>query len=130
VVALGASTRSDTLVVELGVDRVGARLARVEGAPDLGEAPVVGVAAERAGSVACRERSHLVEEEELRELAGLEERAALPAAELEPAGDPAPPVETPANATVLVVQAPAVSVDEPSRRVGDELAERCDAVLQ
>jgi hypothetical protein len=80
--------------------------------------------------VACRERSHLVEEEELRELAGLEKRAALPAAELEPAGDPAPPVETPANATVLVVQAPAVSVDEPTRRVGDELAEGCDAVLQ
>ena len=102
----------------------------MECAPDLGEALVVRVAAQRAGPMACGERGHLVEEEELRELAGLEERAALPTAELEAAGDPAPAVEAPADASAGVVEAPAVPVDEPARRIGDELAEGCDAILQ
>lgn len=34
-----------------------------------------------------------------------------------------------ANATVVVVQAAAIAEDEPTRRMGDELAERRDAVL-
>ena len=76
-----------------------------------------------------RERGRLVEEEELRELAGLEQRPALPAAELEPAGDPALPVVAPPDLALRVVEAAAVPVDEPTRRVGDQLAERCDAVL-
>ena len=54
----------------------------------------------------------------------------MPAAELEPARDPALAVVAPANATVRVMQAAPVAVDEPARRVCDELAERCDAVLQ
>ena len=76
-----------------------------------------------------RERGGFVEEEELRELAGLEQRPALPPAELEPAGDPALPVVAPPNPARIVVQAAAISVDEPTRRVDDQLAERCDAVL-
>src|SRR5687767_14206576 len=77
-----------------------------------------------------REGGCLVEEEELRELAWLEQRPAFPAAELEPAGDPALPVVTPSDAAGLVVKAAAVAVDEPTCRVGDQLAERCDPVLQ
>jgi hypothetical protein len=130
VVALAARVWVDTLAVELGVDCVRARLVGVETAPDLGEARVVRVAAECAGPVPCGECCHLVEEEKLGELAGLEERAALPASELEPTSDPAPAVEAPADVTVVVVEAAAVPVDEPASRVGDELAEGCDAVLQ
>src|SRR5688572_3594613 len=77
-----------------------------------------------------RERGRLVEEEELRELAGSEQRPALPAAELEPAGDPAPPVVTAPNPARGVVEAAAIAVDEPARRVCNELAERCHAVLE
>ena len=55
---------------------------------------------------------------------------ALPAAELEPAGDPALAREAPADAPALVVEAAAVAVDEAARRVGDELAERRHPVLQ
>ena len=54
---------------------------------------------------------------------------ALPAAELEPARDPALPRSGGGSAR-LVVQAPAVAVHEPARGIGDELAERRDPVLQ
>jgi len=64
----------------------------VEVAPDLAEARVVRVPAERAGPVPGGERRCLVEEEELGELAGLQQRTALPAAELELTGDPTLPV--------------------------------------
>ena len=80
---------SDTLGVELRVDRVGSDLARVELAPESAEAVVVLAAAKSAGAVAGREGGRLVEEEELREAAGLQERLAMPALELEAAGDPA-----------------------------------------
>src|SRR6188508_3312358 len=102
----------------------------MELAPQLPEANVVLAAAERAGAMACRERGRLVEEEELRELAGLQQRAALPASELEPARDPALHAEPLPDATGVVVQAAAVPVDEAARRVGDELAERRHAVLK
>ena len=77
-----------------------------------------------------RESRRLVEEEELGELSRLHERLAVPAAELEPAGDPALAVVAPPDAPVLVVEAAAVAVDQAAGRVGDELAERGDAVLQ
>src|SRR5207248_796878 len=75
-------------------------------------------------------RRRLVEEEELGVAARLQERAAPPAAELEPARDPAPAVVAPANRAPLVVQTAAVAVDEtpPGRR--HELAERRHPVLQ
>ena len=77
-----------------------------------------------------RERGRLVEEEELGEPSRLHQRRAVPAAELEPAGDPALAVVAPPDAPALVVQTAAVPVDEPARRVGDELAERRDPVLE
>jgi hypothetical protein len=76
------------------------------------------------------ERRHLVEEEELREPTGLHERRAVPAAKLEAARDPAPPGETPADPPLLVMEASAVAVHQPSARVCDQVSERRDAVLQ
>src|SRR5207342_70607 len=99
-------------------------LPRMEVAPDDPQAVVVLAAAERARTVPGRHRRRLVEEEELGELAGLEEGPPQPAPELEPAGDPPPAVVAPPNAAGAVVQAAAVPVDEPAGRVGDELAER------
>src|SRR5207302_2481055 len=109
-------------------DRVGTVLAGVEGTPGFRQARIVSTAAERAGPMSGREGRRLVEEEKLGEPARLEQRAAPPAAELEPARDPALAVEAPADPSVLVVEAAAVTVDEPAARVCDELAERCDAV--
>ena len=77
-----------------------------------------------------RERGRLVQEEQLGEPARLQQRAALPAAELEPTRDPALPVEAPPDPPGIVVQTPAIPVDESPRRIGDELAERRHAVLQ
>ena len=88
------------------------------------EPVVVLAAAERAWPVAGRERGRLVEEEQLREAAGLKERVTLPAAELESAGDPALGRPPPPDLPVRVVQAAAVAVDEPARGVGDQVAER------
>ena len=93
--ACAGSTRSPW---SCSVDRVGAGLARVELAPDRAEAVVVLAPAERARAMPGRERGRLVEEEELREPPGLEQRPPQPAAELEPAGDPAPAVVAPADA--------------------------------
>ena len=118
------------LRVELGIDRIGPACAGVTVAPDGAEALVVLPAAQRAGPMPCGERRRLVEEEQLGEAAGLQQRSPQPAAELEPAGDPAPAVVPPADLAVLVVQAAAVSVDEPPCRIGDQLAERSDPVSQ
>jgi hypothetical protein len=103
-----ARGRVDPLDMELRVDRVRARGTGVKLAPDLGEADVVLASAQRARPVPGGEGGRLVEEEELRELAGLQEGAAVPPAEREPAGDPALPVVAAADATRVVVQAPAV----------------------
>src|SRR5262245_34379740 len=116
--------------MELGVDRVRPSVSRMELDPDLEEPVVVVAAAERAGAVPGGERGRLVEEEQLGEAAGPEQRAAPPALELEPAGDPALAVVPPADAARLVVQASAIPVDEAARRVGDQLAERRDPVLE
>jgi hypothetical protein len=80
--------------------------------------------------VSRRERGRFVEEEELREAPRLHERMAVPAAEREPAGDPALAVVATADPAAIVVQAAAVAVHETARRVGDQLAERCDTVLE
>src|SRR5262245_17522873 len=96
----------DALAVELLVHRVRSTRPREE----LAEAHVVLPAAQGARPVARRERGRLVEEEELRELARLEQRLAVPAAELEPARDPAPRRPAPADPPLVVVQAAAVPV--------------------
>src|SRR5262245_54845104 len=120
----------ETLGVQPGIDRVRASLAVVELAPERGEAVVVLVPAERTRPVPGGERGRLVEEEELREAAGLHQRAALPAAKLEPARDPALAVEAASDPARRVVEAAAVAVDEAASRIRDKLAERRDAVLQ
>ena len=80
--------RVDSLAMELRVHRVRPDLPRMQLAPQHPEPVVVLTTAERARAVTGGERGRLVEEEELCELAGLKERPALPAAELEPARDP------------------------------------------
>src|SRR6185437_3659558 len=107
-----------------------ARLAAVQAGPDRAEAVVVLAPAERARAVAGGERGGLVDEEELGELARLHHRAALPAPELEPAGDPAAHSPAAADVPPVVVQAAAVAVDEPARRRRDQLPERRDPVSQ
>jgi hypothetical protein len=74
------------------------------------------------------ERRRLVEEEQLREAAGLHQWLAMPAPEPEAASDPAPGGVVSADPTGSVVEAAPVAVHEPSRGVGDQLAERRDPV--
>ena len=85
-----AAVGPEPLTVKLRVDRVGAGGAAMELLPQGADTGVVGMAAEGARTVARREGRCLVEEEELGEPTGLLERPPVPAAELEPAGDPAP----------------------------------------
>jgi hypothetical protein len=127
---LRCGTRNETLVLELGVDCVGAHLTGMQSAPEGGEANVVLAATEGAGAVSGGKRSRLVEEEELREAAGLQQRPAQPVAEVEPAGDPALAVVMAADAAGLIVEATAISVDQAAPGLCDQLAERCDPVLQ
>src|SRR6185312_1076686 len=126
--AVGARLGVDALAVQAQIDRVGACLAVVQTGPDRAEAVVVLAPAERARAVAGGERRGLVDEEELGELARLHHRAALPALELEPAGDPA--AHRPAAADVArgVVQAAAVPVDKPTGKRRDQLYERRDTI--
>jgi hypothetical protein len=119
VVELRPRDGSDALDVKLRVDSVSSSLAGVELAPERREVVIVLAATKCARAVTGGERGRLVEEEELSETAGLQQRPALPAAKLELAGDPAlasaPPPDTPG----LVVQATAIAVDEAARRVRD-----------
>jgi hypothetical protein len=115
--------------VELRVDRIGAGLPRVPISPDRPEAVGVLAAAERTRPVPGRHRRRLVEEEELRELARLQERRAMPVLEAEAARDPALPGVPPPDAPRVVVKTAAVAVDEAAVRRRDELAEGRDAVL-
>jgi hypothetical protein len=130
VAALRSCAGLDALGVQPRVDSVGAALAVVQLLPDGEEAVVVLAPAQRARPVTCREGGRLVEEEELGEAAGLQQCPALPAAKLEPARDPAPAVETPADPAGVVVEAAAVPLDEAACGHRDELAEGSDAVLQ
>src|SRR5262249_4583238 len=98
-------------------------------APEVGEAPIVLAAAERARPVPGGERRRLVEEEQLGEAARLQQRRPAPAAKLELARDPAPHGEAAADRAGRVVQAAAVAVDEPALGRLDQLAERRDAIL-
>src|SRR5215212_7691130 len=125
---LRARPRRDALRVEPSVDRVGAGLACVQPLPARDEAAVVVAPAESAGTVPGGERRRLVEEEELREAPGLLQGPASPAAEAQSARDPALAVVAAANPARVVVEAAAVSVDQPTGGVCDQLAERRDPV--
>ncbi len=130
VVELRACAGGDPFAVELRVYRVGSDLTRMQLGPDRREAIVVLAAAERARAMSGGKRGRLVEEEQLSEAARLQERATLPAAELEPTGDPALAGIAPPNAPRLVVQATSISVYEAAGGIRDEVAERSDPVLQ
>ena len=122
--------RIETLGVQLGVDRIGSHLARMQVAPDRDQTVVVLAPALRTGAVAGGERGHLVEEEQLRVAARLQKGAAPAAAELEPARDPAFHRVAAANAALGVVERAAIAVDEAPGRVGDQLAQGRDPVLE
>ena len=121
---------SDALGMELLVDSVRSDRARMESRPELGKADVVVPPAERAGTMPGGERRRLVEEEELCEPSRLEQRSPPPASELEAAGDPALSGVPSPDPTCLVMKAAAVPVDEATRRIRDELAQRRHPVLQ
>src|SRR5438067_12283535 len=127
--ALPARRGIDTLVVQPLVDRVGARRPEAELAPELEQAAIVVAAAERARPVPGGEGSGLVEEEQLGEAAGPQQRAAQ-ATEREHARDPALAVIGAADPPIGVMEAAAVAVREAAGRVGDQLAERSHPVLQ
>ena len=129
VVALPSRRLVDPLPVEPGIDRVRAAVG-MQLTPDGSEAVVVGAAAQGARAMTGSEGSRLVEEEQLGEPPRLQQWPAQPAAELEPAADPPLSVIAAADAAVLVVEAAPVSVDQPTPRLGDEIAERRDPVLQ
>ena len=116
--------------MKLRVDRVGAHLAGVHLAPDLAEAHIVLATAQRAGAMAGGERGRLIEKEQLGEAPGLHERAAVPVAEAEPAGDPASAVVVAPDASLAVVEAATVPVDQTAFGRGDQLAKWRDPVLQ
>jgi hypothetical protein len=115
--------------VQLDIDRVGSDLAGMEAPPERDEAVVVLAVAERTGAMPGGERGRLVEEEQLGEAAGLHELIAVPAAELQPAGDPALAVVPPADVPVRVVKAATVSIDQTTRGVCRQFTERRDPVL-
>jgi len=119
----------DPLVVQPAVDHVRAALV-VEPAPDRREPVVVRAATLGTRAVPRPERRRLVQEEELREPARPLERRATAPAELEAARDPAPHLVHAPDVALRVVEAAAIAVDEPTRRMGDELTERRDTVLQ
>ncbi len=128
VMSLAARGGVDALRMELGVDGVRACLVRMDRAPDLHEPHVVISPTECARAMAGGERGRLVQEEQLREPAGLHQRRAVPPAERQPAGDPALPVEPPPDDAGIVVQAAAVPVDGATCRIGDQVAERCHPI--
>ena len=130
VVSLHARLGVVALPMQLCVDRIGSDLPRMDVAPQLAEPLVVGTATQGARTVTGSERRRLVEEEELREATRLQQRGSVPAAELEPARDPASDGEAPADPTLVVVEASAVPVDQAARWIGDQLPERRDTVLQ
>ena len=118
----------DTLEVQLRVDGVRSGRTRMQLPPEREEAVVVLPPAQRARTVTGRQRGGFVEEEQLGELARLQERMAVPSTEAQPARDPALAVEAAADLPICVVQAAPVAVDETARGIGDELAEGRDAV--
>jgi hypothetical protein len=120
----------DAFGMELRVDHVRSGPTAMELSPDLSEANEILAAAECAGSMTGREGGCFVEEEELREPAGLEQPRALPAAKLKPAGDPALAVVPPADVPAFIVEAATVAVDEPAAWLCHQLTEGCDPVLQ
>src|SRR6186997_2044673 len=112
------------------VDAVGPGRSRMQRSPDPDEPHVVVAPAERAGSMPGGERRGFIQEEQLGEPAGLEERGTMPSLEPQPAPDPSLPRVAAADVTVVVVEAPTVAVQQPASRIRDQLAEGRDPVLE
>ena len=120
----------DPLGMELEIDRVRTDRIAVTLSPDVTEADVVLATTEGTRTVTRGERGRLVQEEELGELARLEQRAPVPAPELQSARDPASHRPLSSDAPEIVVQTATVAVHEPSRGMRDDLAEGRDPVLE
>ena len=123
-------SRRDAPPMELRIDRIGSALVVVERGPDFDQEVVVRAAAQRAGPVPGRESRCLVQEEELREATGLQERPAVPASELEPTRNPPLDLIAPADAPAIVVKAAAVPVDKPAHGIRDQLSQWRDSILE
>jgi hypothetical protein len=127
--ALRSGSAKQTLRVEPRIDRVGTgEEAGVQVPPQSLQPNVVGSSAERAWAVPGSERGRFVEEEQFREPAGLHQRLAMPATELEATPDPATRRMVSPDPAVLVVEAASVAVHESPRGIGNQLAERRDPV--
>jgi hypothetical protein len=100
--------------MEPQVNRIRSHLPGMQLTPDLEKTVVVGSATECTGSMACSQRSYIVEKEQFGEAAGLKQRPTLPAAKLELARDPAADVVVASNAPATVVETTAISVEEPA----------------
>jgi hypothetical protein len=120
----------DPLGVELEIDCIRTDGLAVPPSPDVTEVDVVLAPAERTGPVTRGERCRLVQEEQLRELARLQQRTPVPAPEFQPAGDPPSYGPLSSNAPEIVVQTATVAVHEPARGMRDEVAEGRHAVLE
>ncbi len=127
--ALDTSLGVEALVVELGIDRVRPVAAGMQLVPQRREPVIVLAPAQRTRTVTGGKRGRLVEEEQLREPARRHQRMPVPATKPQPAGDPSLAVVGAADAACRIVQATAVSIHEPARRVGDQLTEWGDSVL-
>jgi hypothetical protein len=128
VMALRSGSADETLRVELRIDRIGTgEKAGVQVPPEI-RSSVVGSSAERARAVPGGERGRLVEEEQLREPAGLHQRLAVPATELEATPDQATRRVVSPDPAVRVVEAASIAVHESPRGIGDQLAGRRDLI--
>jgi hypothetical protein len=116
--------------MELHIDHVSSALVSVERGPGFDQEVVVRAAAERAGPVPGREGRRLVEEEERSEATRLHERLAVPAPELEATRDPALDLVAPTDASVLVVEAATVPVHKATRRIGNQLSQGRNSILE
>ena len=116
--------------MELRVDGISSDRLVVSSPPHLGKADVVLATAQRARPVTGGERRRLIQEEELREPAGLHERGSVPATKFEPTRDPAPAGVSAPDPPRCVVQASTIAVHEPSCRMRDQLAGGRDSVLE
>jgi hypothetical protein len=120
----------DPLGVEPQIDRVRTDWITVALFPCVTETDVVLAPAKRTWAMTRGERGRLVQEEQLRELARLQQRAPVPAAELQATRDPPSYRPLSSNTSEIVVQTATVPVHEPPGWVRDELAEGRDAVLE
>jgi hypothetical protein len=119
---LALRSEVDPLIVQPGVDVVCADGTGVTAAPERDEPPVIVMPTQGTRPVPGCDRRRLVQEEQLGETTRLQHRPALPPTELKPTRDPPAHRVSATDRAVGVVQAPAISVHQPSGGVGDQIA--------